>query len=105
MQKLELQWREFNVDLEAVDAKLRAEQPSYKGNQASGRLELWFEELPSQEDCEALQAWWNDLTAESDEAVSYRSAAQIEAAIQSAKAGIPAKTWNQLVTVERQMVL
>lgn len=105
MQKLELQWKEFNVDLEAVDAKLRSEQPSYKGNQAASCLELWFEELPSREDCEALQAWWDALTAESPEAMSYRSQAQIEAAITSVKAGIPAKTWNQLVTVERKMVL
>ena len=45
MQKLELQWREFNVDLEAVDAKLKADHPSsYKGNQAANCLELWFDD-------------------------------------------------------------
>ena len=105
MQKLELQWREFNVDLEAVDVKLRAEQPSYKGNQAASCLELWFEELPSQEDQDAIIAWWEALTAESAEAQSYRSMTQIQAAIEAVKAGIPAKTWNTLVMVERKMVL
>lgn len=103
MQKLELQWREFNVDLEAVDAKLRAEQPSYKGNQAAACLELWFEELPSQEDQDAIIAWWEALTAESAEAESYRSQDQIQAAIMQIKEGIPAKTWNTMNTVERRL--
>src|SRR6185369_487645 len=103
MQKIELQWREFNVDLEAVDAKLRAEQPSYKGNQAASCLELWFEELPSQEDQDVLVAWWDALTEESDEAVSYRSMAQIQEAIQTIKEGIPAKTWNTMITLERRL--
>lgn len=105
MQKLELQWREFNVDLEAVDAKLRAEQPSYRGNQAAACLELWFEELPSQEDCEVLQAWWNSLTEESIEATSYHSSEQIQQCLNTLKAGIPAKTWNQLTIPERKLVL
>lgn len=103
MQKLELQWREFNVDLEAVDAKLRLEQPSYKGNQAANCLELWFEELPSQEDQDAIVAWWEALTEESAEVVSYRSQEQIQAAIQAIKEGIPAKTWNTMITVERRL--
>lgn len=105
MQKLELQWREFNVDLEAVDAKLRAEHPSYKGNQASSCLELWFEELPAQEEQDAILEWWNDLTSSSPEAVSYRSLEQIQQCLSDLKAGIPAKTWNQLTAPERKLVL
>lgn len=104
MQKLELQWREFNVDLEAVEAKMKTDYPeSYKGNQSGLCLELWFDELPSQEDCEAIQAWWDALTAESDEAVSYRSQAQIQAAIAQIKEGIPEKTWNTMITIERRL--
>ena len=106
MQKLELQWKEFNVDLEALDAKLKVDHPSsYKGNQASSCLELWFDELPDQAAKDAIQAFWDALTAESAEAVSYRSQAQIKAALEALKADIPSKTWNQLSAPQRKVVV
>lgn len=106
MQKLELQWKAFNVDLEAVEAKMKNDFPeTYKGNQAFNGLELWFSELPSEEEQEAIQQWWEGLSEESDEAASYRSVEDVQACIKSLKEGIPAKTWNQLTIPERKLVL
>lgn len=45
MQSIKLQWKQFNVDLEAIEAKFRAEHASYKGNQSTPvDLELYFDE-------------------------------------------------------------
>jgi len=104
MQKLELQWKQISIDLETVDAKLRADHPdTYKGNQAAGILELWFSELPDQAAQDAIVAYWEALDASSPEALSYRSQTQITAAIQTLKEGIPAKTWNQMSALERRL--
>jgi len=91
MQKLELQWKQINIDLRAVDAKLRSEYPSYKGNQAANCLELWFEEMPSQEDQDTIKAYWEALDESSSEAVSYKSEAQLEIEKQNKKLSAKAK--------------
>lgn len=86
MYKLELQWKEFNIDLPALDSQLRASYPSYVGNQAYSVLELWFNEEPSQEDKDAIQALWDGI--EDDQhalAQSYTSQADIEAEIEVKK--------------------
>ncbi len=70
---IKLSWKEFSVDLRALDAKMRLDYPSYVGNQAHSDLELWFSEELSQEDQDAIQAYWDALTEESEEAESYMS--------------------------------
>lgn len=79
MFKIELQWKEFSVNLPMLDQKLRAEHPEYAGNQAHNILELWFTEEPSQEAKEEIVAYWEALDEESEEATSYKTQAQIEA--------------------------
>lgn len=71
MQKLELQWKEFNVDLEAIEAKFRADHASYVGNQASDKLELYFNDDVTQEELDAIQAYWEAIDEESSEATGY----------------------------------
>lgn len=155
MFKMEMQWKEFNVDLETIDQKLRAEQPSYVGNQASNKIELFFTQdpnaipmetvtvqVPVQQQAvdsetgellvdengepvmieviqdqqvqqpsgeptvaEQVQAMWDAITAESEEATSYRSQQQIQSTIQALKEGIPAKTWNTMNGIERKLVM
>jgi hypothetical protein len=151
MYKIDLNWKEFNVDMEAVDAKLKADYPgNYLGNQAHSVLELYFQQdpqiIPMQEQQQTVQqqavdsetgellvdengdpvmvdvvetiqvaagpsvkdqvlAYWESINEESEEVLSYRSSAQIMAAIQALKEGIPAKTWNQMNAVERKLVL
>lgn len=47
MHTITLSWKPFNLDLEALDKSLRAKYPTYVGNQASNKLELFFTEDPS----------------------------------------------------------
>jgi hypothetical protein len=91
MFKMELQWKEFNVDLAALDASLRADYPNYKGNQAYSILELWFDEEPSQEDKDAINALWAALDPDDAMVESYQSAAQIKAASDAKKESARAK--------------
>lgn len=105
MYKLELQWKEFNLDLEAIDAKLRLDYPNYTGNQAHSCLELWFSEEPSQEDKDAVMAYWDGLSSESDEATSYRSRQQIKDAKEALKEGLLSKEWSAMSQPERKLVL
>ena len=106
MHKIELQWKEVSIDLEKVDAKLRADYPAnYKGNQAHSVLELWFDQAPSEQEAADIAAYWESLDAESDEAQSYRSMDQILAAKAAVKAGLLAKSWDQMSQVERKSMM
>lgn len=91
MFKLELQWKEFNVSLPVLDAKMRQDYESYTGPQAYSILELWFTSEPSQEDKDAIHAYWNGLNSDSEEATSYKSSADIEADKDAKKASAKAK--------------
>jgi hypothetical protein len=75
-----LQWKEFSVDLRALDASLRAAHPHYAGNQAHSVLELWFDEEPSQEDKDAIEALWAALDPDDAMVENYQSAAQLKTA-------------------------
>lgn len=82
MYMIKLQWKDFSIDLEALNKKLKKDYPSYVGNQAHSHLELWFSEEPSQEDQEAIQEMWDKLRKSSAIAKSYQSLADREAAKQ-----------------------
>lgn len=73
-----LQWKEFNIDLRALDASLKASYPSYVGNQAHSVLELWFNEEPSQEDKDAIEQLWAALDPDDAMVESYKSAADLK---------------------------
>jgi hypothetical protein len=106
MQSKQLQWKEFAVDLEAVDAKFRADYAgNYVGNQAHSVLELYFEGELTEQMHSDIDAYWNGLTDQSADAVSYRSAADVKAAIETMKAGLVAKTWDQMSALERKLVI
>ena len=79
MYKLELKWKDFSVDLSAIDLKLRADYPTYTGNQAHSYLELWFTEEPDQTAKDAIQALWDGITKKSAIAKSYKTQDQIKA--------------------------
>lgn len=111
MKTIEIAWKEFNIDLEAIDARIREmlEETTfgekYHGNSADVSLRLHFQDSVTEEQISEIQAYMDGLDAESDEAQSYRTAAQVAEAIQTLRDGIPAKTWNQLTAPERKMVL
>ncbi len=91
MYMMKLQWKEFNVDLAALDQQLRADHPAYVGNQAHAHLELWFSEEPSQEAKEAIESMWAALDAAHVLAQSYKSANQLMADKEAKKASAKAK--------------
>lgn len=77
---MKLNWKEFSVDLKALDTSLRADHPHYCGNQAHSVLELWFTEEPDQTAKDAIQALWDSIDSNHAMVASYKSAAQIQAA-------------------------
>ncbi len=103
MYKIELSWKEISLNLDMVEQKLRLD-PNYVGNQSSSiKLELYFNEEPSEARKQEITDYWDSLDESSQEALFYRSKSAIDAAKQSLKQGIPNKTWNQMVSVERKL--
>lgn len=87
-----LEWKEFSVNLQSVDTWMKANAgDQYCGNQAHGRLELWFLEEPSQDAKDAIAAYWDALHEDSAEATAYRSWASVKADIATKKASGKAK--------------
>ncbi len=77
---IELEWKEFNLDLNTIHAWMQANAgEQYSGSSADSTLKLHFLEEPSQEEKDAIVAYWEALDEESDEAANYMSAADIEA--------------------------
>lgn len=112
MYKLELDWKEHNVSLAMIDAKLRLDHPEYCGNQAHDRLELWFTAKPEDSALDAIKAYWEAIVEESEEAQGYKSMAQLkseedarQAALKSIKLGMLEKTWANMNAIERKLYL
>jgi hypothetical protein len=77
---IRLDWKEFNLDMNTVEAWFRANAGEhYLGNGAYSCLELYFSEEPSQEIKDAIAAYWDGLDEESEEATAYVSRADREA--------------------------
>ena len=92
MQSKQLEWKEFSVDLQAVDAKLKADYPdNYCGNQAHSVLELYFTGELTEQMKEDINAFWEALDEASAVVVSYKSTAQIAADVAAKKASAKAK--------------
>lgn len=91
MYEMKLDWKEYSIDLRAVEVWMKANTTGYLGNSADVCLHLWFEEEPSQEDKDTIQAYWDGLDENSDEAQSYESAADLEVARLVKKASAKAK--------------
>lgn len=78
MYKLELQWKEFKVNLSKIDQTLTELYPSYAGNQAHSVLELWFKEDLTEDESKEIKQMWDSLTEESEEVKAYKSLNVIE---------------------------
>lgn len=91
MYSIILEWKEFSVDLRAIETWLRAESDLYSGSVAADKFTLYFSDEPSEEIKEAIQAKWDELEEDSDEAVSYQSQAAIRADVEAKKASAKAK--------------
>lgn len=77
--------------MRAVEALMRANYEHYVGNQSGAILELLFSQEPSSEEKADIQAYWDGLASDSDEAESYQSREDVEADRASKKASGKAK--------------
>lgn len=73
MFQINLEWKEFNIDLDVVNSHFKEAYPTYLGNQAHKHIELWFKEEPDQATKDHVKAYWDGLTATSTEATSHKS--------------------------------
>lgn len=97
---LELEWKEFNVSLDAVNSWMQANAgEEYCGLSGNDKLQIHFENEPSAEEKEAIADYWEALDEESDEAVSYQSAEQIKAAVEADKAAKKAAASAKLIAL------
>lgn len=89
---MKLEWKEFNLSLSEVEVWMKANAGEhYCGNQAHSCLELWFLEEPSEEIKEAIEAHWDALEDNSDEAEAYQSYEDLAADRAAKKASGKAK--------------
>lgn len=79
MKTIQLEWKEFNVNLETVQAAIKLIDPACCGMSGNSKLEIHStnDEL-SQEAIDDIQAYWDALDEESEEATSYKTATQIK---------------------------
>lgn len=107
MYSLELEWKEINLNMEAVETHFRANAGIYYvGNSAGENLILHFSQEPDQSVKDAVQEYYDELDENSPESISYVSQSDIGSAIQVLRDGIdPSKSWDQLSVVERKLIL
>jgi len=98
MFQIDLQWLAFPVNLQTVEAWVRANTSSgYVGNSADHDLTLWFTADPTLSgDAAAVEAYWAGLSTSSPEATGYQTATQIAAAAAATKAANLASATTKL---------
>ena len=89
---VKLTWKSFNVSLDAIktwiDNNIETECTGLSGDYS---LQIHFVEEPSQEEKEAIAAYWENLEEEDTEATSYKSEEQIESDKQTKKQSAKSK--------------
>lgn len=106
MYAIKLDWKEFNVDMIAVEAWVKTNAgTNYLGNSADYGLTLWYSEEPTQTDKDAVEVYWASLDEMSAEATGYVSGADLAEAITLLRVGIPAKEWADMSVAERKLVM
>lgn len=89
---IDLDWKGFNLDLNAIDAWMKANAgEEYCGCSANSKLQLHFLAEPSEDVKEAIESHWAGLDEESAEAVAYKSQAARAADVAAKKASGKAK--------------
>lgn len=105
MYNIELQWLQWNVDLDAVAAYVVGlEGSNYIGASAGYDLSLHFTAQPSSDNIAAIKAYWSEIDAGSPCVLSYCSRATINAAIAAARADMVTKSWDQLSTAQKKLI-
>lgn len=91
---MKLDWKDgISVSLDAMETWFKANAGAeYRGNSADDKgLTLWFAEVPSEEEQEAVQAKWDAIDEDSAEVEAYVPMEDIQAAKAAKKASAIAK--------------
>jgi hypothetical protein len=97
---MELDWKSFNVDMNSVEAWMKANAgDQYAGNCAGAKLQLWFLEEPAQDVKDAINAHWDALDESSDEAKNYKDEATRKAEAEAATAAAKASAKSKLAAL------
>jgi len=95
MKTINLDWKEFNVNLNMVHEMAKLIDESCCGLSANSQLQVHFVDNVSEEKEQELKDYWDSITEESDEAKSYKTQKQMdeekEEANKAAKASATAK--------------
>ena len=100
MKNIELLWKQFNVNLEeAQEAIQNLANGKCIGVSANSKLEIHLQDDVTETELESIQAYWDALVEESEEAVSYQSREQIQTAAAEAKAAALASATSKLAAL------
>jgi hypothetical protein len=105
MYNIELQWKEFSVDLELLYVWIKTQTDKCLGVSANSKLELHFSEEPEQSVKDAIANKWNEMNEDAPEVVNYRSAAQIKDIIEAAKLAMTTSAMNKWTAAERKLFM
>lgn len=78
-------WKEFNINGNLALNNIKALSDKIVGTSHNSKFQVHFSEQPSQEELEAINEYWDSLDEESEEAISYQSADEINQAIADEK--------------------
>lgn len=102
---MRLEWHEFSVSIPAVDKWLKDNVEGYTGNMAyPDALILGLDGSVTQEQKDSIQAYWDGLTEESDEAVNYMDSQEVAEKRQSLKLAAVSLPWDQMSGIQRKLI-
>lgn len=107
MFKVELNWKEFKVDLISFEEFMREKFESYIGSQAHSIIELYFSKEPRKADLDAINNYYETLT-ENNENIKLAKPSRLKDIarkdfIDNAKDNILKKRDHELTIVERKL--
>ena len=107
MVRVALQWKAFSLDLETVEKWMHSNAGDYYvGNQATkDGLELYFSQEPGDSVREAIQDYWRGIKKTHAVAKNYVDQDEIKEAIETAKADMVTKTWDQMSVAQRKLAV
>jgi hypothetical protein len=78
MKTIQLEWKEFKVNLEKVNEMAKIIDESCCGLSANSKLEVHFLEDISEEKEQELKDYWDSIVEESEEVKTYKSFEEIK---------------------------
>jgi hypothetical protein len=97
MKTINLDWKDFNVNLSIVSEFAKILDESCCGISANSCLQVHFlDDTLSNEKVEELKAYWDSITEDSEEAQTYKSQEQLKAEAEEAMALAKASAVSKL---------